>query len=121
MAQQTTAVKAPEAPKAPKVENLEENKTESIAEESVVTCCHHWVIQPADGPVSNGSCQVCGEIREFTNYVESATWGDSRTTGKSSSASASTESTSDDEAETDGPDIADDEPEPDGSEIELED
>ncbi len=60
-------------------------------------CRHHWVIQPADGPISNGSCRICGESREFKNYVESATWGDSRVTNKDSSASASAASTSDDE------------------------
>ena len=64
---------------------------------SVATCRHYWVIQPADGSVSNGSCQVCGETREFKNYVESATWGDSRTSSKSSSESAIVSSTSDDE------------------------
>ena len=72
-------------------ETTEENNDEP----AVSTCRHHWVIQPADGPVSNGLCQVCGETREFKNYVESATWGDSRITNKASSAS-STESTSDD-------------------------
>ena len=72
-----------------------ENTEENNANLAVSTCRHHWVIQPADGPVSNGLCQVCGEIREFKNYVESATWGDSRITNKASSAS-STESTSDD-------------------------
>ena len=115
MAQNNTAVKTPEA------EILEDNKTETIVDDSVETCCHHWVIQPADGPISNGSCQVCGEIREFKNYVESATWGDSRTTGKSSSASASVESTSDDEVDKDGPELADDEPEPNDSDMESED
>ena len=68
-----------------------ENNDEPV----VSTCRHHWVIQPADGPVSNGVCQVCGETREFKNYVESATWGDSRITNKASFAS-SKESTSDD-------------------------
>ena len=62
---------------------------------AVEVCRHHWVIQPADGPVSNGSCQICGENRKFKNYVESATWGDSRIASKSSSATV--ESTSDDE------------------------
>ena len=62
---------------------------------AVEVCRHHWVIQPADGPVSNGSCQICGEDRKFKNYVESATWGDSRIASKSSSATV--ESTSDDE------------------------
>ncbi|MDA0264082.1 MAG: hypothetical protein O3A93_04625 [Chloroflexi bacterium] len=82
MAQQTTL--------APKTE---EQTTDAAA---VAVCRHHWVIQPADGPVSNGSCQVCGETREFKNYVESATWGDSRAS-KASGASATAESTSDDD------------------------
>ena len=41
-------------------------------------CRHHWSIQPATGPVSQGVCQLCGDVREFKNYVEAATWGDSR-------------------------------------------
>ncbi len=48
-------------------------------------CRHHWVIQPASGPVSLGECQLCGEAREFKNYVESASWGDSRLAGRSAS------------------------------------
>ncbi len=34
------------------------------------TCCHHWVIQPALGPVSEGECQKCGEVREFKNSID---------------------------------------------------
>ena len=83
MAQHTTIAPEPE---------IESESTEDIA-----VCRHHWVIQPADGPVSNGACQVCGEIREFKNYVESATWGDSRITSKGGSSTATVESTSDDE------------------------
>ena len=49
------------------------NTPETESDDDAPVCCHHWVIQPADGPVSNGSCQVCGETREFKNYVESAT------------------------------------------------
>ncbi len=64
---------------------------------SVAVCRHHWVIQPADGPVSNGACQICGETREFKNYVESATWGDSRIASKNSASSANVQSTSDDD------------------------
>ena len=41
-------------------------------------CRHHWSIQPATGPVSQGVCLLCGDVREFKNYVEAATWGDSR-------------------------------------------
>ncbi len=47
-------------------------------------CRHHWSIQPADGPVSQGVCQRCGEVREFKNYVEAATWGDSRLANRNS-------------------------------------
>ena len=72
-------------------------EVEETAAATVSECRHHWVIQPADGPVSNGACQICGETREFKNYVESATWGDSRIASKNSSASNAVESTSDDE------------------------
>ena len=76
----------------------ESEKTEAAVE----VCRHHWVIQPADGPVSNGFCQICGENRQFKNYVESATWGESRIASKN--ASTTVESTSDDEDDrsTDG-------------------
>lgn len=57
-----------------------------IEEESQPGCCHHWMIQPASGPVSDGACQVCGETREFKNYVGSpGEWGESRTIGQRSS------------------------------------
>ena len=44
----------------------------SIAEERS-TCRHHWIIQPADGPVSLGVCRFCHEAKEFQNSVEE--WG----------------------------------------------
>ncbi len=57
----------------------------SLAEvQEPALCRHHWVIQPAEGPVSQGVCQACGEIREFKNYVESASWGDTRLGNRSS-------------------------------------
>ena len=52
--------------------------------DSPPTCCHHWVIQPADGPESRGVCRVCGEVRAFKNYVEGGKWGDTRPAGRSS-------------------------------------
>ena len=48
-------------------------------------CRHHWVIQPATGPFSQGICQACGAVRDFKNYVEGAAWGDSRLNTRSSS------------------------------------
>ena len=50
---------------------------QEVSEGSLV-CRHHWLIQAADGPISNGVCRICGETREFKNYVETATWGDTR-------------------------------------------
>lgn len=37
-------------------------------------CRHHWVIDRPTGPVSKGVCQVCGEVREFHNYVDGPPW-----------------------------------------------
>ena len=34
------------------------------------SCCHHWIIQTADGPVSLGVCKNCYETREFKNSIE---------------------------------------------------
>ena len=47
------------------------------------SCSHHWVIQPATGPESQGICQLCDEVRAFKNYVEGATWGNSRRAAQS--------------------------------------
>ena len=33
-------------------------------------CAHYWVIEPANGPMSRGVCQVCWEVRDFSNTVE---------------------------------------------------
>ena len=93
MAQQTTIAPAPEV--------------ENNAAATAAVCRHHWVIQAADGPVSNGSCRICGETREFKNYVESASWGDSRIPNRNAAASATVVSTSDDE-DISGPDTGDD-------------
>jgi len=35
-----------------------------------VTCAHHWVIETPSGPVSQGTCKVCGEEREFENSTD---------------------------------------------------
>ena len=36
-------------------------------------CKHHWVIEAANGPLSEGVCQRCGEARGFRNSAEFAT------------------------------------------------
>ena len=35
-----------------------------------VECTHHWVIETPSGPVSHGACKLCGQEREFKNYLE---------------------------------------------------
>ena len=35
-------------------------------------CAHHWVIAVPNGPISEGTCQRCGQVREFTNSAEYA-------------------------------------------------
>jgi hypothetical protein len=36
---------------------------------SAPQCRHHWIIEPADGPVSLGECRFCHESREFKNSI----------------------------------------------------
>ena len=61
---------------------LENGRTsESLDQETEQAniCCHHWIIQPAVGPVSEGSCQNCGEVREFKNSIDyEAEWTNRR-------------------------------------------
>ncbi len=59
------------------VQQVEVSSVQEVLDGSVV-CSHHWLIQAADGPTSGGMCRICGEIREFKNYVETASWGDTR-------------------------------------------
>ena len=33
-------------------------------------CAHHWIIATAEGPISLGTCKLCGECREFSNSPE---------------------------------------------------
>ena len=33
------------------------------------SCVHYWIIEPADGPVSRGTCHICLEVRDFKNFV----------------------------------------------------
>jgi hypothetical protein len=37
---------------------------------TAAVCTHHWVIETPTGPVSRGTCKLCGGEREFKNYLE---------------------------------------------------
>jgi hypothetical protein len=34
------------------------------------TCVHHWLIEPAVGPISRGVCKLCGEQKDFYNILD---------------------------------------------------
>lgn len=59
------------------------SRTSPVEEQEEQKCQHYWVIQPADGPISQGMCRNCGESREFKNYVEASTWGEDKSAGRS--------------------------------------
>jgi ribosomal protein S27AE len=39
-------------------------------------CRHHWLIEPSAGPISQGVCQFCREVRQFQNSSETIGWAD---------------------------------------------
>ena len=47
---------------------------EVFTEESPKQCVHHWIIAPAYGPVSKGTCKICGQEKEFLNSISESLW-----------------------------------------------
>lgn len=39
---------------------------------AVSQCQHHWIIDSAEGPISQGVCQNCHEIKDFQNSLVEA-------------------------------------------------
>ena len=54
--------------------DLVENEavTAVVEEKTELVCRHHWVIEPANGPISWGECQICHEGKEFQNSITDA-------------------------------------------------
>ena len=49
----------------------------ALAEREVLdraTCKHNWVIDAPAGPSSRGVCCLCGEERQFQNFIEGSYW-----------------------------------------------
>ena len=46
-------------------------RIEVVEAPKVIPCAHYWVIESANGPVSQGACLECGEVRGFKNFIES--------------------------------------------------
>ncbi len=42
----------------------------NVEQDNAPTCCHHWAIEAAVGPVSRGECQKCGDVKEFKNSID---------------------------------------------------
>ncbi len=38
------------------------------------TCIHHWMIDSPNGPISTGTCKLCGVESEFRNSVPISGW-----------------------------------------------
>jgi len=46
-------------------------------------CPHYWVVQHAEGPVSQGVCQICGVVKEFKNsFAPPVNWQTSHRQGE---------------------------------------
>ncbi|MCX5998595.1 MAG: hypothetical protein NTU41_03115 [Chloroflexi bacterium] len=47
------------------------SSTSSIVDKpsAAQACRHHWVLESAGGPVSHGSCKLCGARKEFKNLL----------------------------------------------------
>ncbi len=43
---------------------------EAVEVAEAQACCHHWEIEPAEGPMSLGVCRLCHESKEFKNSIE---------------------------------------------------
>ncbi len=48
--------------------------TQEEQEQAVSECVHHWMIESPNGPVSMGTCKVCGERSEFKNSIQGSGW-----------------------------------------------
>ena len=48
---------------------MERSQDAPVALEDAPVCCHHWVIEPANGRYSRGECRNCHEIKSFENSI----------------------------------------------------
>ena len=47
----------------------EETKQVAREDQPAPVCCHYWIIETANGPISRGECEICHEVRDFKNSV----------------------------------------------------
>ncbi|MCI0794613.1 MAG: hypothetical protein J4O03_14215 [Chloroflexi bacterium] len=46
----------------------------NTADANTEDCQHHWVIAPANGPMSQGVCSLCQQHRDFENSINESRW-----------------------------------------------
>ena len=46
----------------------------SEAQELLIECKHHWLIDSPNGPTSQGTCKLCGQRNEFKNSTQGSGW-----------------------------------------------
>ena len=51
---------------------IQELNLEPVEFSTIVQCRHHWIIESAEGPLSQGVCQNCHEFKEFQNSIVEA-------------------------------------------------
>lgn len=49
-------------------------KIAPLEEKDEVRCRHYWVIESPHGPTSRGVCRLCGEEKEFPNFMPDFSW-----------------------------------------------
>ena len=50
----------------------QEMTLEPVEFSTIVQCRHHWIIEAAEGPLSQGVCQNCREVKDFQNSIVEA-------------------------------------------------
>jgi hypothetical protein len=67
---------------------VEVEEVDQVEEEPESDCKHAWLIEPPNGPTSDGACTICGMKREFRNsYEYTPSW--TARSGKTGAAKAS--------------------------------
>jgi hypothetical protein len=55
---------------------LKERSPQWIPQVPRFICRHHWVIEPANGPTSQGECRKCGSQKTFRNILSDTPWSE---------------------------------------------
>ncbi len=50
----------------------QEMTLEPVEFSTIVQCRHHWIIEAAEGPLSQVVCQNCREVKDFQNSIVEA-------------------------------------------------